>query len=178
MSSTGTLPDAFLKESKQPELKTLLIAMTIVPTVVVFIRAWSRALLPVDAMSKIPSRFWWDDWTAFAGAILNIAVCGVGFKLINLGLGLHTQAVPPENIEPFLKLLWIVYFIFDTGEAVARSSAIFFYARVLSVPNSRFNELQQDITYKVSTPVLWLGSEIAICIISVSLPMAIIAFTA
>ncbi|KAI1084497.1 hypothetical protein F5B20DRAFT_298673 [Whalleya microplaca] len=138
MSSTGTLPDAFLEESKQSELQTLLISMTVVPTVVVLIRAWSRALLPVTAMSKVPSKFWWDDWTAFAGAALNIAVCGMGFKLIDLGLGLHVQAIPPQNVEPFLKLLWVIYYIFDTGTAVAKSSALFFYARVLGVSNSRF----------------------------------------
>lgn len=43
--------------------------MMIVPTVVVLIRAWSRALLPVSHMTRIPTKFWWDDWTAFAGAV-------------------------------------------------------------------------------------------------------------
>ncbi|KAH7310895.1 hypothetical protein B0I35DRAFT_489801 [Stachybotrys elegans] len=32
------------------------------------------------------------------------------------------------------------------------------------------NELELDPTYRIATPVLWLGSEIAISIISVSLP--------
>lgn len=62
----------------------------------------------------------------------------MGLKLLELGLGLHIQVVPPENVEPFLKLLWIIYYIFDTGTAVSKSSALFFYSRVLGVANSRF----------------------------------------
>lgn len=69
---------------------------------------------------------------------INVAVCGLGIKLIGLGLGLHVQAVPPENIEKFLKLLWIIYYIFDTGTAVGKASALFFYARIFSASHSKF----------------------------------------
>lgn len=62
----------------------------------------------------------------------------MGLKLIDLGLGIHIQAVPPDNIEPFLKLLWAIYYIFDTGTAVSKSSALFFYARIFGVTNTRF----------------------------------------
>jgi hypothetical protein len=62
----------------------------------------------------------------------------MGLKLIDLGLGLHIQAIPPQNLVPFLKLLWIVYFFFDTGTAVSKSSALFFYARIFGVTGSRF----------------------------------------
>ncbi|KAF3061499.1 hypothetical protein GL218_03013 [Daldinia childiae] len=278
MSSAETQPDFNPNDTKQDELRKLLIAMMIVPTVVVLVRAWSRALMTPSAMSKTPNKFWWDDWTAFAGAVLNIAVCIIGLKLLDLGLGLHVQVIPPENVKPFLKLLWVVYYIFDTGTAVSKSSALFFYARVFGSTNSRFkyalwlvhamnviwlvtilldvtfmctpiakawdttldghclntgrfwmgsgitsliidiiilvmpmpmlwklhmktirkiqilgvficgylvvvvsigrlvtiiqagDEVEKDPTYKISTPILWLGSEIAISIISVSLP--------
>lgn len=69
---------------------------------------------------------------------INIAVCGLGLRLIDLGLGLHIQAIPTENIEKFLKLLWIIYYVFDTGTAVGKMSALFFYARIFSVNNSKF----------------------------------------
>lgn len=62
----------------------------------------------------------------------------MGLKLLDLGLGLHVQVIPPENLKPFLKLLWVVYYIFDTGTAVSKSSALFFYARVFGSTNSRF----------------------------------------
>lgn len=66
MSTAG---DIDLTKSKQPQLRVLLIAMMIVPTVVVLIRAWSRALLPVSPLTRIPTKFWWDDWMAFFGAV-------------------------------------------------------------------------------------------------------------
>lgn len=53
----------------QTELRALLITMIILPTVIILIRAWSRALLPVDPTARIASRFWWDDWTAFIAAV-------------------------------------------------------------------------------------------------------------
>lgn len=58
-----------LAESKQAGLRALYIAMAIVPTVIVLVRAWSRALLPVPPTSIISTKFWWDDWTAFAAAV-------------------------------------------------------------------------------------------------------------
>jgi hypothetical protein len=63
------LSDAYLSESKQADLRGVLKAMLVLPTVVVVIRAWSRALMQLSTHSKIPARFWWDDWTAFAGAV-------------------------------------------------------------------------------------------------------------
>jgi hypothetical protein len=70
--------------------------------------------------------------------MLNIAVCGVGIKLVNLGMGLHIQVVDPANIELFLKLLWVEYYIFDSGTAIAKTSALFFYARIFGVVNTTF----------------------------------------
>jgi hypothetical protein len=58
-----------LNESKQGNLRALLIAMMVLPTVVILVRFWSRALLPAYSMSKMPTRFWWDDWTALAAAV-------------------------------------------------------------------------------------------------------------
>lgn len=134
MSSTSLVN---ANESQQDSLRTLLIAMLVLPTITVVLRVWSRAILPLSPTSHIKSRFWWDDWAAFAGAALNIVTCGIGLKLVDLGLGLHIGTVPPENIEPFLKLLWIEYFIFDTGTVASKSSALFFYSRTLIVSKSR-----------------------------------------
>jgi hypothetical protein len=53
-------------------------------------------------------------------------------------MGLHIEDVPPADIEPFLKYLWAVYFLFDTGTAVAKSSALLFYARVFGTTTSKF----------------------------------------
>lgn len=143
------------EESKQRDLRSLLIAMMVLPTIVVIVRFWSRYLSSAFTISRMPMRFWWDDWTALTAAVsprtkcqrirpdnhakvLNIAVCSIGIRLVDLGMGLHIQVVPPENLEPFLKLLWVEYYLFDAGTAVAKSSALFFYARVFGVINQWF----------------------------------------
>lgn len=69
MSTLSALWKVDLTESKQSELRVLLITMIILPTVFVLIRAWSRALLPITPMTRIPNKFWWDDWTAFVAAV-------------------------------------------------------------------------------------------------------------
>jgi hypothetical protein len=56
-------------ESKQGELRSLLIAMIALPTIIVAVRLWSRYLSSAMSMSKALSRFWWDDWTALAAAV-------------------------------------------------------------------------------------------------------------
>jgi hypothetical protein len=45
---------------------------------------------------------------------------------------------PPAAAEVYIKLFWIIYFIFSTGTAFSRASALLFYARVFSVSRSRF----------------------------------------
>lgn len=67
-----------------------------------------------------------------------MAVCGVGLKLVDLGMGKHIEVVPPENLTPFLKLLWVEYYIFDAGTSIAKGSALLFYARVFNNTKSRF----------------------------------------
>ncbi|KAI1097137.1 hypothetical protein F4804DRAFT_328510 [Jackrogersella minutella] len=131
-----------LTETKQGGLRTLFITMMVFPTVVVLVRVWSRALLPDPSLSKVSvpttSKFWWDDWTIIIAAVLNIAVCAIGLRMLQLGLGLHVQVVSSGDVESFLKILWAVYFVFDTGTALSKSSALFFYARIFGVSNAKF----------------------------------------
>jgi hypothetical protein len=68
----------------------------------------------------------------------NIALCGIALKLVDLGTGLHIEAVPPKNLLLLLKLLWVEYFIFNTGCMIGRASALFFYTRFLGVVNNWF----------------------------------------
>ncbi|OTA98156.1 hypothetical protein M426DRAFT_120744 [Hypoxylon sp. CI-4A] len=137
MSSAEIPPEILRDDSKRRELRTLFITMMTLPTVVVLIRTWSRALLPAFHMSKIPNKFWWDDWTVYIALALNIATCGMCLKLLDLGLGFHRQVVP-QGVEPFLKLFWALYYVFDTGTAVSKASALFFYARLFGIANTRF----------------------------------------
>lgn len=62
-------PGVNLKDDQGPQLRALLIAMLVLPTFAIIVRFWSRALLPSQPMSKRPTRFWWDDWTALIAAV-------------------------------------------------------------------------------------------------------------
>ncbi|KAA8643796.1 uncharacterized protein ATNIH1004_010570 [Aspergillus tanneri] len=78
-------------------------------------------------------------------------MCGIGFKIANLGAGLHLLVVPIENFSKIMKLLWAEYFIFDTGTTVARASALLFYQRL-------FGEVQSRFTYAI-----WVAHILNIC---------------
>ena len=51
-------------DDRAPGVIALLIAMTIIPTLAVALRIWSRALIPTSSTSRA-WRFWWDDWLVF-----------------------------------------------------------------------------------------------------------------
>ncbi len=70
--------------------------------------------------------------------MLNIALCGIGIKMVSLGMGRHITNTPPQNVSPFLKLLWIDCLIFGFSTALTRSSALFFYARIFGVVEDWF----------------------------------------
>ncbi|KAK1147218.1 hypothetical protein N8T08_001957 [Aspergillus melleus] len=124
-----------LSDDQRPALRALMIIMLITPIFAVILRFWSRAMLP--GFSSTPVRFWWDDWTALLAAMINVVMCGIGLKLVDLGVGQHAQ-VAPENFPLIMKLLWVEYFIFDTGTSIARASALLFYSRVFDQIQSRF----------------------------------------
>ncbi len=56
---------------KQSELHKLLTAMIVLPSLIVCLRFWSRALLPNGAASKtaFSRKFWWDDWSVLVAAV-------------------------------------------------------------------------------------------------------------
>lgn len=56
-------------DSMQGQLRSLLIAMLILPSIVILIRFWSRSLLADSDTSSIRAKYWWDDWTALAAAV-------------------------------------------------------------------------------------------------------------
>jgi len=57
---------------------------------------------------------------------------------ISLGLGEHLDAIPPKKRVQGHKVLYAFFFTFDTGISLAKTSALFFYARVFTTLDSRF----------------------------------------
>ncbi|PLB51343.1 hypothetical protein P170DRAFT_382755 [Aspergillus steynii IBT 23096] len=133
---SSTPKEVGLNGDQRSVLRALVIVMLVIPTVAVLLRFWSRAMLP--GFSSTPVRFWWDDWTALIAAMLNVAMCGIGLKLADLGVGLHMTDVSATDFVTIMKLLWAIFFIFDTGTSVARASALLFYTRVFDQIQSRF----------------------------------------
>ncbi|KAL4772929.1 hypothetical protein BDW60DRAFT_222136 [Aspergillus nidulans var. acristatus] len=134
----STTEQVDLTEDRGAQMRELLIVMLILPVVAVILRFWSRALLPDAPGTRMVNRFWWDDWAALVATMINIAVCGIGIRLVEVGLGRHVAAVSPRDLTIFLKLLWTEYYVFDTGTAVAKASALLFYARIFTRASSRF----------------------------------------
>lgn len=116
-------------------MRALLIVMAILPTIAIALRFWSRAIQPTKGTFP---HFWWDDWAALLAAMINVAVCGIGLKMCDIGMGRHVEVVSPDNLTLFAKLLWTEYFVFDTGTSVAKASALFFYSRLFTQAHTRF----------------------------------------
>ena len=60
-----------LEEDRSGQLRALLIAMIVIPTAIVSVRCWSRALLPVNPtpLSGKESRFGLDDYFVLAALV-------------------------------------------------------------------------------------------------------------
>ncbi|KAI9714015.1 MAG: hypothetical protein M1820_000745 [Bogoriella megaspora] len=138
-----------------PRLRAICIATIIIPTVAVILRFWSRALLPRDPtpMSKVKSRFWWDDWTILAALILTIACQVCTIRMVELGVGKHANIVSVENQSEILKYLWINEFMFNAGITLAKSSALFFYIRVFNNAEKTFRRVIWGVQ---AAAYLWL----------------------
>jgi hypothetical protein len=104
---------------------------------------------------KKSPRFWWDDWMALlcfvrislpdcASSIADVvkpfavATMAMGIYLIHLGLGRHFNTVPPTDQITILKSIWATYFLYDTSISLAKSSALFFYARIFASADTKF----------------------------------------
>jgi hypothetical protein len=55
---------------------------------------------------------------------------GIEYALLQLGLGRHIQTLSPTNSLMTLKLIYIVYFMYDAAICTARASALLFFSRI------------------------------------------------
>lgn len=54
----------------------------------------------------------------------------MALKLVDLGVGRHIAVVPPENIEPILKLLLATYLVYGFALTITKTSALLFLHRI------------------------------------------------
>lgn len=112
--------------------------------IAVGLRFWSRALGSSDRGAK----YWWDDWTALLSLVsrawgtvlgrtdflykaLQIASHSMLIYMITLGLGRPGSSIPIDHTLMQLRVLFGLYFIYDTSITLPKISVLLFYARVL-----------------------------------------------
>lgn len=67
------------------------------------------------------------------------AMLGVTMAMLDYGLGHHIWMVPPEDLAIFLKLVYSVYFLYDTCLFVTKLCALLFFNRIFpAVANSKW----------------------------------------
>ena len=109
-----------------PLIKHVTIAMIILPIVSVFLRIWSRSIIP----STSPRRFWWDDWVAFIGLGFSLAVTAFAWRSVLAGLGKHIEFVDMHGINVLKTYVYAGYLVWDVGICLPKLSALLFYARI------------------------------------------------
>ena len=129
------------------------IVMTILPTMALTLRVWSRLL------SK-NNRFWWDDWLAIASLVSTagpinersfqayrlcpkkkpcaLVAISIALVWVSHGLGHHTSQVPPKQLALGLKYFYAVNFPYALGITLPKYSAVFFYIRVLKMKSTLY----------------------------------------
>ncbi|OAL54457.1 hypothetical protein IQ07DRAFT_558600 [Pyrenochaeta sp. DS3sAY3a] len=74
--------------------------------------------------------FGWDDWMMVISACLNITCLGLFVKVCNMGLGLHAEAFPLENIFPFFKIMYFYSILIISAYSFIKLSIGFFLLRL------------------------------------------------
>ncbi|KAI0199737.1 hypothetical protein F4808DRAFT_431900 [Astrocystis sublimbata] len=107
------------------------ITMTILPTLAILFRFWSRIILPAD------TKLWWDDWLALLAWAASIGSSAIVLRGVQLGLGKHFEDFKSiGDITELAKLLWASQYVFDFGITFAKLSALLFYRRLFSASKS------------------------------------------
>ncbi|KAH9206073.1 hypothetical protein DL95DRAFT_488616, partial [Leptodontidium sp. 2 PMI_412] len=101
------------KDSKSAFIRNLTITMSLLASVFVLLRCYSRLY--------ILRRFWWDDWVMLVAAVSTV------------GLGLHVWDVEAENVATIIKLYWIMRQFYVLVQVLLKVSILIFYLRVFPV---------------------------------------------
>ncbi|KAI0904637.1 hypothetical protein F4823DRAFT_185688 [Ustulina deusta] len=126
--------DSNEKASQGPLLFRLGIVMTILPTLAIFFRLWSRIITTAN------TKLWWDDWFALLAWGACIVNCAFTIRGVQLGLGKHFQEFKSiDDVTELLRLFYVSQIVFDSGIAFAKFSVLFFYRRVFSSRSKTFN---------------------------------------
>ena len=156
----------------QPDFHGFAISMVVIPSVVVALRFWSRAL----NSTANGLRFWWDDWLVLAALvgpfsvntatislliwskIFSIGASALHLYMLSIGLGQHVKTLSASALTEVLKSLWASYWLSDFGLSLSKASVLFFYARVFTT-HTRWFKYGLWVAHALN--ILWWLSSIA-----------------
>ncbi|KAG7054311.1 integral membrane protein [Colletotrichum scovillei] len=117
-----SLCDAYPKESRSNEVKTIAIALSVITFPVVALRCISRW--------KITNKLWWDDWTAIFATMLLAGLAGIEIASADLGFGTHYWNIELDAGTKLLKLFYAVQQLYIMIQVFAKISILLFFSRI------------------------------------------------
>lgn len=130
MSDTSTfeIPPGTENDDLGPSFRAYSIFLIVLTVASITLRFISRSLLSKSVERR--RRFWWDDWVALLCVPFILVQQSLSLVLVDLGVGRHIWAVPPEDIPRILKLLYIAYLFYGFSLTVTKSATLVFFSRV------------------------------------------------
>ncbi|KAI1173841.1 hypothetical protein F4777DRAFT_556489 [Nemania sp. FL0916] len=153
MDNTAPTPQSHL-------LWRLGISMTILPTLAIVCRFWSRTI------TSAGRKLWWDDWLALLAWGACIVNCSFTIYGVKLGLGNHFEYFKSvDDVTTLLRIFYVSQIVFDSGIAFAKFSALLFYRRIFSSTSKSFNNAWNIVFALVAVFILYkLPAQIFSCI--------------
>jgi hypothetical protein len=67
LAERATTPGS--EDNRAPAYRAFLTFLTILVTIIIGLRFWSRSLIATQQSGRVLPRFWWDDWVALFAVV-------------------------------------------------------------------------------------------------------------
>ncbi|KAJ5824282.1 hypothetical protein N7447_006622 [Penicillium robsamsonii] len=117
-------------ESNQDSLQPWSIATTASVTVLAFVTVCLRLLARYERMQKL----WWDDYMIIFSMLWNLIVVGFIYAMIQHGMGLHANTIPPEDVVLVAKYLVVAEVLYVFNLVWTKLGILLMYYRIFRFP--------------------------------------------
>ncbi|OTB06089.1 hypothetical protein M426DRAFT_21209 [Hypoxylon sp. CI-4A] len=125
MSATAATPNYTRGESRSGDLIAIVVCMTVLSTVVVAARIWSRVEIQGSRLGP-------DDWTIMVAWVFSLAFTGDVIGQTNYGLGKHLLDLPATtNFSVSQELFYFGEMIYYVAVSLTKVSILFLYLRLI-----------------------------------------------
>ena len=122
-------PGFNLNANQHPRLEASSIVLIVLPTLFVVLRLASRKVARAG--------YWWDDLLIVITLVLSLGLTIANLVSPHYGFGRHIWALPPEDAEYFLKILFAFEILFYLTICFTKLSIIAFYRRIFPIAQLR-----------------------------------------